>query len=77
VKVRITQEFFMTVTEEWYDPAILSGEGTIAEQICDYEKGRFERNSIYFEDLKKGTTKVEVVRKEEEKDLESSSDTVL
>ena len=59
--IRITIPYIMHVVPEWYDTTVLSGNGTLEEQICAYEKDRAEKNSIYVADLKHETITVEFI----------------
>jgi hypothetical protein len=59
--LKFTQEFFMQVVPEWYLPEALSGEGTLEEQICEYERQRAEKDGMYFANLKQGATSIEIV----------------
>lgn len=60
--LKFTQEFFLQVVPEWYVKDTLSGEGTLEEQICEYERQRAEKDGMYFANLKQGATGVEVVQ---------------
>lgn len=66
MELRFTQEYFLKVVPEWYSPEILSGVGTLEDQICEYERARARDDGMYFNNLKPGRTKVEVVKKEED-----------
>ena len=59
--LKFTQEFFLEVVPEWYLPEVLSGEGTLEEQICEYERQRAEKDGMYFASLKQGSTSIEIV----------------
>lgn len=65
--LKFTQEFFLQVVPEWYVSEVLSGEGTLEEQICEYERKRAEKDGMYFASLKQGATSVEVVLNDTEK----------
>lgn len=62
--LKITQEFFLEVDKDWYNPDILSGEGTLMDQIVQYERENIEQGNCLWNTLKKGETKVEVVEVE-------------
>lgn len=64
--LKFTQEFFLQVVPEWYVPEVLSGEGTLEEQICEYERQRAEKDGMYFASLKQGATIVEIIDAEED-----------
>lgn len=59
--LKITETRFLEVPEDFYDPEVLSGEGTLAEQICEYEKIRVERDEAYTRNMRRGEVKVEEV----------------
>lgn len=65
--LKFTQEFFLQVEPEWYLIEVLSGEGTLEEQICEYERQRAEKDGMYFASLKQGATAVEIVLDDIEK----------
>lgn len=61
MKLKFTQEYFINVVPEWYSPDVLSGEGSLEEQICEYERQRAQDDGMYLSSFKPGETTVEVV----------------
>lgn len=61
IAVRITKEYILRVEPAWYDPDILSGKGTLEEQICEYEKDCFTKDQYYFSRLEGTVTSVVVI----------------
>ena len=60
-ELRINQEYFMKVEPDYYDTNLLSGNGTLVEQVIEYEKDRIEKDGLYLVDMKRGKTVIEVV----------------
>jgi hypothetical protein len=65
VELKVTQEYYMKVVPEWYDKSLLSGEGTLEEQVIAFEKSRIEKDEIYLVNCKRGNATITVVSKEE------------
>jgi hypothetical protein len=65
VNLKFTQEYFLKVVPEWYSPGVLSGVGTLEEQICEFEQSRAQVDGMYFLNMKPGNTTVEVVKENE------------
>jgi len=62
MELKITQEYYLKVVPEWYDNQVLSGEGSLEEQVCEYERRRAETDVMYVIDLKRGKTIAEIVK---------------
>jgi len=60
MELKFTKEYFLKVVPEWYDPEILSGEGTLEEQIVEYERERAVADERYTATFRPGETTVEV-----------------
>jgi hypothetical protein len=60
MELKFTKEYFLKVVPEWYDPEVLSGEGTLEEQICEFERTRAVADEHYTSTFRPGETKVEI-----------------
>jgi hypothetical protein len=63
MQIKITKEYFHKVEPEFYDSEILSGEGTLEEQVLEFELEYAKKHDLYTTTFKRGETKVEAIPK--------------
>jgi hypothetical protein len=61
MELEVTKKYVYKVVPEWYDAASLSGEGTLAEQICEQEQRRATDDDMYTANFIRSSTTVKVL----------------
>ncbi len=72
MELEVTKKYIFKVVPEWYDTATLSGEGTLAEQICEHEQRRATDDDMYTANFIRSSTTVAVLNDALERDVPCS-----